>query len=123
MASGARMSSGRVGGGGRTPASSTDRPAEVLHPDPGQPPLRPEIPPGERIAGSTIEIPQTIRAGAGLRGKVPGGSRVEVNGQPVAVAPDGRFEHVVGTAGGAVLIVRVIHPDGLPATFRVRVTD
>lgn len=88
-----------------------------------QPTLKPHLPPGERLPGTAIHVPTRVRAGGVLEGRVPPGSRVEVDGQPVAVDSDGRFRHAVPPRSTDVLDVRVQRPGDHrpPMPLRVRV--
>lgn len=76
---------------------------------PVPPELRPVLP-GTPVPGSRIAIPGTVKAGAALQGRVPVGSRVEINGQEIAVDESGQFSYPVAETARGSLNVRIKRP-------------
>lgn len=80
--------------------------------------------PGSPVPGSRISVPHQIQAGQILRGQVPVGSTVWVDGQAVVVDAEGRFLHPVPDSAHAPLQVRIKRPapdTRPPMTLRVMV--
>ncbi len=81
--------------------------------------------PGSPVPGSRISVPHQVQAGQILRGQVPVGSTVWVDGQAVAVDAEGRFEHPVPINARRELAVRIQRPSTqvrAPMTIRVQIT-
>lgn len=72
--------------------------------------MDPALPPGERIAGSTIGVPRQVRAGQTLQGQVPVGSRVEIDGKRISVNDRGQFTYQVPANASGRLTVRIARP-------------
>ena len=73
-------------------------------------------------ADGRLELPDRVRQGELVIGRVPPGSQVEIGGRPVRVAPEGWFAFGVGRDDAAVQAVSVRFPDGGTHQARVQVT-
>ncbi len=105
------------------PTSSKDPPVHAKVPVSPTAPDAPGLPPGERLDGSGIFVPRSVRAGEALSGRVPPGSRVELDGRSVKVDPDGGFHVAAPDRSTDAFNLKVFRPDdSRPAmTFRIRV--
>lgn len=86
--------------------------------------MDPALPPGERIADSTIGVPRQVRAGQPLQGRAPEGSRVEIDGKRVLVDDHGQFTYPVPANASGQLTVRIARPapdTRPPMTLKVEV--
>lgn len=73
-------------------------------------------------ATAVVSLPQQLPAGAPLSGRVPPGSLVTANGEPLPVSADGRIDWPV-PAGTVKLQVRVHRPDGRVIAQQVNVVE
>lgn len=110
-----------VTGAPSTPTAGQDRMPASNRPgsDIGQPTL-----PGERVGGSTIDIPGDAVAGQLYKGQVPAGSRVTIDGRAVAVDGSGRFSHRIPASASGEMQVEVQRPapdTRPPMSIRVRI--
>ena len=64
------------------------------------------------VAAATPSIPPRVSQGGLLRGRLPAGSRLRFDGQPVRVAADGRFVIGVARERSGELQLQWIAPDG-----------
>ncbi|RMH91110.1 hypothetical protein EBB59_08180 [Lysobacter pythonis] len=97
--------------GTSTATDASAHPMPISKPPPRTPaPDDPAIPPGENIPGSTISIPREIPPGQTLRGRVPVGSLVEIDGGPVPVDGGGHFGYPVAKSATGQLTVRIKRP-------------
>lgn len=114
------------------PAAANVQPAPPVSPSqplPAMPPSLTDPPPDRRIVmpgmpvpNSRIAVARSVRAGESLRGQVPVGSEVDINGQRVAVDAAGRFSYPVAASASGTLLVRVKHrQDRPPMPLRVQI--
>lgn len=87
-------------------------------PDGAPPPLEVARPAGR--ATGVVSLPRRLPAGMPLEGRVPPGSQVSINGQPLPVPANGRLHWTV-PAGLPALQVRVQRPDGRVLVQQVRI--
>ncbi len=71
-----------------------------------------------------IELSGKMEQGSLIRGKVPAGSKVSLNGTPLRVTPEGEFAFGVEREGALKQTLQVVYADGLteikPLTFAKR---
>lgn len=75
-------------------------------------------------AMAQIELSGKMEQGSLIRGKVPAGSNVSLNGKPLRVTPEGDFAFGIEREGELKQTLDVVYPDGLtefkPLTFAKR---
>lgn len=108
----------------KTPAPPVeDRPVHKKVPVSAPAPDAPALPPGERQTGSGIFVPRSIRAGESVSGRVPPGSRVEVDGRSIKVDANGAFRIPAPDRSTDAINLRVFRPGDSrpPMPFRIQI--